>query len=66
MSDGAQAQRIIALLTGRPGLDDDEIAGALVPDDLATTLLVIPCSGAKREYHAGGADGPAITQIRTS
>lgn len=127
MSSGTHAQRIIALLSERSGLDDDEIARALsidprqtvnqicrrlaasgllrrgrgssgkivnsigegsapimpvpsrtprstqesktaerhfdrplIPADFAKTLLIIPCSGAKRGCGNAGGAGPAI------
>jgi hypothetical protein len=129
MSGRTHAQRIIALLSERSGLDDDEIAsalsidprqtvnqicrqlaasgflqrgrgstgkivnsigqasipivrvaprtpratpeakvaerlfdGSLVPADFTRTLLIIPCSGAKRDYREVGRAGPAIEQ----
>jgi hypothetical protein len=127
MSGGTHAQRIIALLSERSGLDDDEIASALsigprqtvnqicrqlaasgllrrgrgpsgklvnsigeggtaimrvpprtprstpvtrvaerrfdipfIPADFARTLLIIPCSGKKRDCRDVGGAGPAI------
>jgi hypothetical protein len=129
MNSGTHAQRIIALLSERSGLDDDEIAialsieprqtvnqicrrlaaggvlrrgrgpsgkivnsigggrtpimadspraprftperkaaerrfnGPFIPTDFAKTLLIIPCSGAKRDCRNAGEVGPAITR----
>jgi len=127
MNGGTHAQRIIALLSERPGLNDDEVASALgieprqtvnqicrrlaasgvlrrdrgpsgkivnsigdaptlpssaptaprpaktaqqdgrferpfIPDDLRRSLLIIPCSGEKRDFAIADEDGPAIAQ----
>jgi len=36
--------------------------GPFIPTDFAKTLLIIPCSGAKRDRRDAGEGGPSITQ----
>ncbi|WP_292532507.1 hypothetical protein [Methylocystis sp.] len=52
----------VSRVTSRPNATQRDFDSPFIPEEFAKTLLVIPCSGEKRNFDVVGRDGPAIAQ----